>query len=142
MKITNNFSLEELYASSTAKKKGIDNTPSTKVIRYLEALANNVLQPIRDEWQAPIKVNCAYRCQKLNSAVGGAKNSDHLFGAAADITVGSKEKNKQLFTLILSMVKQGKLKCRQVIDESNFSWIHVSINNEYNKYKDNQILHL
>lgn len=144
MKLTNNFTLEELYASNTAKSKGIDNTPPTKVVQYLTALAKNVLQPIRDEWGESIIVSSAYRCPKLNSAVGGAKNSDHRYGCAADIRTKSNtaKDNKRLFNLIIAMKDQGRLKCRQIIDEYGYKWIHVSINNEFNTHKDNQVLHL
>ena len=69
----------------------------------------------------PITVNSGYRCPKLNDAVGGAKNSQHMRGEAADITAGSKMENKRLFELIWD-----NLPFDQLIDESNYSWVHVS----------------
>lgn len=144
MKLTKNFTLEELTKSSTAQRLKIDNTPSKKDIEYLTALCEKILQPIRDEWGAPIVVSSGFRCTKLNAAVGGAKNSDHRYGCAVDIhtvedTVSS---NKSLFNLILCMAKLGKIKCRQIIDEYNYNWIHISINNEYNSHKNNEEVHI
>ena len=68
-----------------------------------------------------ITVNSGYRCSKLNAAVGGAKTSQHMRGEAADITAGSKTENKKLFELI-----RDNLPFDQLIDESNYSWVHVS----------------
>ena len=141
MKLTKNFNLEEFEQSSTADKYKINNSIPQHLMPYVLQLAEQ-LQLIRDTWQSQITINSGYRCDKLNAKVGGAKNSDHKFACAADITVGSRDKNKQLFTTILSMVKQGKLHLRQIIDESNYKWLHLSVNNEYNGYRDNQILHL
>ena len=144
MKISNNFTLEELTASTTAKEKKIDNTPNDKIKNNLIILVKEVLQPIRNEYGKPIIVSSAYRCDKLNKAVGGAKNSDHKFGCAADIHTISdtKEDNKKLFDLIVEMAKAGRIHCRQIINEYGYNWIHVSINSEYNSHRDNQILHI
>lgn len=139
-----NFKIEEFTESYKAKKLGIDNTPSPEIKKNIISLVDNILQPVRDEYGKPIIVSSGYRCEKLNKAVGGATNSDHKYGCAADIQSkeDTKEENKKLFDLICKMAKEGKIKCRQIIDESNFSWIHVSINNKYNSQKNNQILHL
>lgn len=144
MKLSKNFTLEEMTKSATAILKKIDNTPSDEVVETLKFLCETVLQPIRDAWGAPIVVTCGYRCKKLNDAVGGANNSDHLYGAAADIRTKSdtREDNKKLFQTILALKDLGKIKCRQIIDEYNYNWVHVSVNHEHNKYKDNQVLHI
>ena len=63
---TKNFSYDELIASATAKRLGIDNTPSYDEKEKLRQLAEEVLQPIRDAWRAPIIVNSAYRSQEVN----------------------------------------------------------------------------
>ena len=84
--LTKNFKLEEFTRSSTASKLGIDNTPSPQVLAKLQTLCRTVLQPIRDKYQKPIIVTSGYRSQVVNRAVGGASNSDHLYGCAADVT--------------------------------------------------------
>lgn len=144
MKISNNFTLEELYKSYTADSLKIDNKPNEKMKNNLIILVKEVLQPIRDAFGQPIIVSSGYRCSKLNKAVGGAANSDHLYGCAADIHTKSDkpEDNKVLFDTICMLAKTKKIKCRQIIDEYGYNWVHVSINNEYNSKKDNQILHI
>ena len=144
MKISNNFTLEELYKSYTADSLKIDNKPNEKMKNNLIILVKEVLQPIRDAFGQPIIVSSGYRCSKLNKAVGGAANSDHLYGSAADIHTKSDkpEDNKVLFDTICMLAKTKKIKCRQIIDEYGYNWVHVSINNEYNSKKDNQILHI
>lgn len=143
MKLTNNFSSEEFEKSATAKARGIDNTiPPIYRDNVLE-LAKQ-LQVIRDEWQAPIIISSGYRCEKLNKAVGGASNSDHKYAAAADIHTkeDSPAKNKELFVMIISLVKLNKLSLRQIIDEHNYTWLHISVNHEFNKHKENEVLHI
>ena len=91
--ITKNFSYDELIASATAKRLGLDNTPNEVEKEKLKKLAIEILQPIRDAWRSPIVVNSAFRSEAVNKAVGGVKNSQHRLGEAADITIGGKERN-------------------------------------------------
>lgn len=117
------FTIKELTKSSTAEAKGIDNTPTQEVERNLTALVDNVLDPLRAIYGKPITVNSGYRCPELNRAVGGSATSDHVKGFAADITAGSKEENERLFNII-----KHNFHFSQLIDEKNFSWVHVSYN--------------
>ena len=129
MKLSKNFTMREMVQSCTAKRKGIDNTPSAEAITNLEKLCKQILQPIRDEWKCPIIVSSGYRCPDLNRAVKGVRDSDHIHGCAADIkTVGDyPARNEQLFNLIRRMYKEGKLpRLKQVIDEYDHDWLHVS----------------
>lgn len=128
------FTLQELVRSDTARMKGIDNTPDNQVKMKLEALVANVLDPIREMWGKPIMVNSGYRCPELNKKVGGKPTSQHLKGEAADITTGSKDGNRKLFY----MIGNSDIPIDQMIDESDYSWIHVS----YSERKRGQILHL
>jgi uncharacterized protein YcbK (DUF882 family) len=140
MKISDNFTLEEFIQSPTAKANNIDNTPSEQVKNNIIKLVNNILQPIRNEWGKPIKVNSGYRCKALNDKVKGSKTSQHLTGDAADITVGSPQENKKLFHLIVDMCQQNKITYGQLIDEFSFRWLHIS--NPIKGRKPNQDLHL
>lgn len=116
------FTIEEMTKSSTATAKHIDNTPNQTAIDNLTKLIETVLDPLREWYGKPIRVNSGYRCKVLNKAVGSkAKNSQHLYGEAADITVGSKTENEKLFNYI-----KDNLPFDQLINESNFSWVHVS----------------
>ena len=128
------FTIKELCKSSTATQKGIDNTPNSEIICNLEQLVDNILDPLREKYGKPITINSGYRCETLNKAVGGSKTSQHKFGLAADITAGSKSENKKLFDLAQKL----KLPFDQLIDEQNFSWVHIS----YSKTPRKQILHL
>lgn len=127
------FSVGELCRSNTADLHKINNTPNTYQKMNLNKLIDNVLDPIRFRWGAPIYVNSGFRSGKLNELIGGAKNSYHLRGMAADITVGNKADNKKLFELILKMGKEGLIEWRQLINEQQYSWIHISYNEDDNK---------
>jgi len=130
------FTIKELTNSKTANRIGIKNIPSEKELANLVALIENVLDPLRMAYGHPITVNSGYRSDELNRAIGGATNSQHMRGEAADITVGNKNENKKLFELLQSIDVQYD----QLIDESKYSWVHVSYKSSGANRK--QILHL
>lgn len=85
MQISKNFSWNEFEHSDTAKRLGILNVVSSFEVRdNILELVDKVLQPLRDAWGKPIKINSGYRCEKLNKAVGGVLTSQHVKGQAAD----------------------------------------------------------
>lgn len=116
------FTIHELTRSDTAIAKGISNVPTEKEKRALEALVENVLDPLREAYGKPIRISSGYRSPALNRAVGGVSNSQHVAGEAADISVASKTENEKLFNLIQSL----GIPFDQLIDEKGFSWVHVS----------------
>lgn len=88
MQISKNFSWNEFEHSDTAKRLGILNVVSSFEVRdNILELVDKVLQPLRDAWGKPIKINSGYRCEKLNKAVGGVPTSQHTKGQAADCGV-------------------------------------------------------
>ncbi len=133
------FTLEELCASDTARRRGIDNRPSAAVCTRLTQLIEQLLDPVRTAWGGPITVNSGYRSPALNHAVGGASTSQHLKGEAADISVGSPAENKRLFAKIVELQKTGRIAFDQLIDESGYRWIHLSYRPTANR---SQVLHL
>ena len=128
------FTIEEMTKSSTATAKGIDNTPTKEVEDNLIKLIEAILDPLREWYGKPIRVNSGYRCEALNSAIGGAKNSQHTTGMAADIDAGSVEENKKLFDYI-----KDNLEFDQLIDEKHLSWVHISYHENNNR---KQVLYL
>lgn len=141
MKLSKNFTYEELIASTTASNKGIDNTPNEDQVAQLKLLCEKVLQPIRDKYNHPIIITSGFRCKALNKAVGGSNTSQHMMGQAADIKCTATTK-AYLFNLILSMIKSGEIKVGQLIWEYGTkkepNWIHISL--PYSKV--NNILYL
>lgn len=87
MNLSPNFTLGEMIRSGTALRRGIDNTPPPAVIKNLERLCRNVLEPVREHYGAPVIVTSGYRSPALNSAIGGSGTSQHSQGEAADFTV-------------------------------------------------------
>ena len=124
MKLTKNFSLEEMYRSDTAQRCGIDNKPQTEeVVENLRALCLEVLQPLRDHLGTPVVVSSGYRCKDLNKKVGGVENSQHLKGEAADIKVRDREELIDVMRYIMD-----ETDFDQLIREKSGSteWVHVS----------------
>lgn len=135
------FSFQEFERSETATKLSVDNRVPGRLKGNIQALVDNVLDPLREAWGGPIDVSSGYRSPELNRHINGAsKTSQHMTGQAADILIyvrdanGHKVKdanghpivdktaNRRLFQKILDM----KLPFDQLIDEHKFSWVHVS----------------
>lgn len=148
MQLTANFTLEELLKSGTAdavKKRSIDKynlqySPPESIVNALKALCEKTLQPLRDYCKALypnsyIRVSSGYRCEWVNTAIKGAKSSQHKKGQAADIDliVDGVERNDLLVKAIQQM--NTALNFDQLILEFgasplNPSWVHISYNNE------------
>ena len=122
------FTIKELSHSDMALAKGIDNFPTAEAISNLTKLVDNVLDPLREKYGKPIRVSSGYRSVILNRSVNGATSSQHRQGEAADITTGSKDENRKLFEII-----KNELLFDQLIDEKNFSWVHVSFREGRNR---------
>jgi hypothetical protein len=119
------FTIEELCASDTAKKKGIANKPNTQQMINLVYLAAYVLEPLRMAMGEPIKIGSGFRSQALNKEVGGVWNSQHTKGQAVDLCIdGDLKKGKKWFNYI-----KDHLPFDQLIWEHNAKgtyWVHVS----------------
>ena len=120
------FSIQELTASATALREGIDNRPNKCAYHLLHVLVQQLLDPIREAWGEPIVVSSGYRCKQLNALVGGAKYSHHMLGCAADIIAGNRADHRKLFRLIVQMQQEGRIKFTQLIWEGDGRWIHIS----------------
>ena len=118
------FNITEFTKSSTAQKHGIKNIPSLEELKNIDNLITYILDPLREAYGKPIIINSGYRCLELNKLIKGSKTSQHLTGQAADIrsVKNTKEENKKLYDLIIQL----KLPFDQLINEYDFSWVHVS----------------
>ena len=124
MKLTKNFSLEEMYRSETARRCGIDNKPQTEeVVENLRALCLEVLQPLRDHLGRPVTITSGYRCKELNKRVGGVRNSQHLKGEAADIRVKNREELIEMMKFLMDETQFDQLIWEKA---GATEWVHVS----------------
>lgn len=118
------FTLEELTASQTAVRTGIKEqfNPLPIVVTNLTLLCVECLEKVRQAWGHPLHVSSGYRCPRLNKAIGGSTTSSHMNGEAADIDLGSRERNQALYLKIL----ESGIEFDQLINEYDFSWVHIS----------------
>lgn len=127
MKLSKNFSLSEFTQSNTAISRGIDNTPSERVINSLKYLVSNLIQPLRDKWGEPIRINSGYRSEALNKAVGGVPTSQHVKGEASDLAVDGKAGD------LLEVLEDSGLEFDQAILYRSQNFLHVSLKKEGNR---------
>ena len=133
MKISKNFTFEEFERSDIATRFNLDNRMTNAQRDAVKKLVTEVLQPARDLLGEIIHINSGYRCKELNEKVGGAYNSQHLKGQAADIGCFN---NKVLLTILEAMDFD------QLItywEKSYIQFIHISyVSKQKNR---NQIIH-
>jgi hypothetical protein len=124
MDLSRHFSLAELIHSDTAERERIANQPGAREIESLKALCTAVLDPLRDAIGRPIQVNSGYRGPALNQRIGGAANSQHVQGQAADI----QSPGTTVLALFQAVIRL-KLPYDQIIFEAqsaSVQWVHVS----------------
>lgn len=91
------FKFIEMIRSSKADEFNIDNWPKDADIMDNIIFTMECLDKIREEYGLPLYISSGYRCSELNKKVGGVKTSQHTKGQAADIQLGSVEKNRAFF---------------------------------------------
>lgn len=126
MQLSAHFTLAELTRSQTAARNGIDNTPDDRAIAALKALAQNILEPVRNHFGKPFSPSSGFRCPQLNFKVGSSPSSQHITGQAADFEVPDVSNlelaewirdNLAFDQLILEFYEPGK---------PNAGWVHCS----------------
>ena len=143
MKLTENFSLNELTKSQTAERKGIDNTPSTEHQENLKSLCTSILQPVRDHFSRVVSVSSGYRSEELCLAIGSKTTSQHAKGEAADFEIFGVS-NKTLADYIDSELHYDQLILEYWKEsDPNSGWVHCSFSLNGNRkqylkaYKEN-----
>lgn len=117
MQLTKNFKLEEFLVNSY----GIKMKPTPKIIDNIKALAENCLQPIRDQFGS-INITSGYRDNILNTKVGGSTTSQHCYGEAADF-ITTKAKLEDVIKWIVDNISFDQV----ILEESKGKkWIHIS----------------
>ena len=124
MRLTEHFSIEEFERSATATKLGIDNRVPQDLIPNIKNLCQQVLEPLRRHAGTPIPISSGYRCPRLNAAVGGATNSQHLSGQAADLRIPSIAIAREWMRWIMDNTTFDQLILEH--NKSGSHWIHVS----------------
>lgn len=126
MQLTPHFSLAELTASSTAKRLGLDNTPTPEALQRL-TLTAAMLERVRAHLRVPVIVTSGYRSRAVNAAVGGVTSSDHAIGSAADIVAPKFGAPYAVARALAPHI--GALCIGQIIYESvsGKQWVHLSI---------------
>lgn len=132
------FTYFEFIRSATAEELEIDNEPKEEYIQDNILELMGVMDKIREEWtdycednclkDPQIIVNSGYRCEALNTAIKGAKNSAHKNGSTVDFEAKNGH-NKALFGTVRRVLSKYDIAYDQLINEHNYSWIHLGLKN-------------
>lgn len=120
--ISKYITYQEATTSQTAVRKGIKNEPGDNELLAMQLVGIRVFDVVREHFKTPLRVSSFYRSPELNSAIGGSsRTSQHVKGQAIDIQGTGKVTNKMIFDYI-----KENLDFDQLINEYNYSWVHVS----------------
>ena len=119
--ISKHITFKEATFSATAQRLGIKNEPTLEHLKAMMTVAEKCFEPLREWYGKPLRINSFYRGKDLNRAVKGSLSSQHCKGEAIDIDAGSVAENKKIHDWI-----KANLEFTQLINEYNYSWVHVS----------------
>lgn len=130
MQLSPNFALPEFTRSEMARRNQVYNLPrDVSEIANLKALCDRVLEPVRALFGRPVIITSGYRSAALNRLVGGAADSQHLYGEAADFIVAGL----RTFDVALTLANHPDLPFDQLIYETRLRadgranhWVHIS----------------
>ena len=124
--ISKHISDREGVYSTTAIRRGIDNTPSKEHLENMKLLAEKIFEPLRKWVGGPIRINSFYRGPELNKAIGGSSKSQHCKGQAMDIDDnGCHKTNAEMYAWIKDNVDFDQM-IWEFGDDKNPNWVHVS----------------
>jgi len=134
MKLSAHFDLAEFTRSESAKREGLDNTPTPEHLENIKTLCEKVLEPIRLKYGS-INISSGYRGKMLNHFIGGSVSSDHCVGRAADIDMddtGSGVSNTEIFNYIKDNLDYDQL-IWEFGTKDKPDWVHVGYRGKENR---------
>jgi putative chitinase len=127
MQLSPHFKLSEFTKSDTAIRKRIDNTPGPEHAANLKKVCEKILEPVRNHFGKPVRINSGYRGPALNAAVGGSSKSQHCNGQAVDFEIDGLP-NPQLAQWVANNCEfdQIILEFYDPKEGPNSGWVHAS----------------
>ena len=133
MNLSENFTLQELIYSDTAIRMGIDNKPNDETVENLKILCENILEPIRSHFKAPVVVSSGYRSEAVCLAVGSSSKSQHIKGQAVDFEIFGIP-NKDVTDWVVQNLDYDQCILEFWNDkEPNSGWVHCSYSKDNNR---------
>jgi len=133
VKLSKNFSLDEMTKSQTAIRMGLSNNPSEGEVENLRLLCERVLQPVRDHFNHTVTISSGYRNEILSQKIGSSRNSQHCKGEAADFEIFGVS-NKELADYIHEELEYDQLILEYWKEsDPNSGWVHCSYSENNNR---------
>lgn len=126
MKLSKNFTFEELTTTQVRELFEINREEAKAYTHSLTRVAQELLEPIRALFKKPITVNSGFRGKTLNERIGGSKTSQHCLGEAVDFVVAGWDTDEKLLEAAKKIYKElPELKFGQLLVE--YGCLHISL---------------
>lgn len=131
--LSKEFDLSLYTVSGKAEQLNIAEqfAPHVEIIDKLKYVHDKIVCTILDlpTLTGQLYCNSAYRCERTNKAIGGAKNSQHMTGEAMDLEYyeAGKECNMKLYDAICKANIEFDQLIREKGSSTNPAWIHISL---------------
>ncbi len=132
-KLTQHFTLNELIRSSKASELGIDNTPPEPVLSNLIYLCTHILEPVREHFKKPVRINSGYRSLALNAAINGSQASQHMTGQAVDFEIDGLANYDLALWISTNLTFDQLILENYVSGKPNSGWVHCSRKADQNR---------
>ena len=136
MKLSVDFTLQELTNSEIAQRNNIANIPNADQITNLVLLCQYILQPVRVHFNKPVIITSGYRSPELCTLIGSKPTSQHTQGQAADFKITGIA-NKTVSDWIVNNLNYDQCILEFYNEkEPNNGWVHCSysFNNNRKEY--------
>lgn len=127
IRLSENFTLDELTYSRVAIANGLENVPNPAALNALKKLVTYLLQPLRNRYGSAIAITSGYRNEAVNLLAGGVKNSQHTLGEAADCYIAEGPEK------LLEVLKESGLAFDQAILYRKKKFLHLSYREGFNR---------
>lgn len=133
MKLSENFTLDELTKSQEAIRLGIPNEPKDKQVTNLILLCKNILQPLRNHFKMPVSISSGYRSAALCEAIGSSSKSQHTKGQAADFELFGIHNREVSDWIVQNLDFDQCILEFWTPSDPNSGWVHCSYNDSGNR---------
>lgn len=130
--LSDHVSYGDATRSEWAIRNGVDNAPDLDTLKRMIVTARRVYEPLWKASGGKIRINSFFRNPRVNKAIGGSKNSQHMSGEAMDLDAVAPLTNAELLKMALALPEYDQI-IHEYGTDTEPAWVHVSFREGNNR---------